>query len=257
MIKDLLDFQLIDIVSIQSPIAEFHFSPDEIEKLAHNFLAAGGNIHPLLVKRLSPEEFEVVEGHLEFYAAKRAREINKYFEMIRAIILNDKNRKSVLEQLNFIQHQDLSQNIPSGTISSPMIPNDETDALTASFTQLFTNLEKNILRGVDDLRERVKENSRAINQLQDYHEGIRDQRSFLDKFNQDSPYELASELSKKGVYKDTEAPSVANLVVAERQNGEFTSLVDVVNRVRKPGKQRHKAITQERMIKLLDSWSRP
>ncbi len=239
MLKNLLDFQLIDIVSTQSPVASSHFSTDEIEALANNFLKAGGNIHPLIVKRVGVEDFEVVEGHLEFYAAKRAREINKYFEMVRAIILDKKNQDDVLEQFNSLTIKNTTiSTIASGTESN--------------LTELFTNLEKTLSKSVDELRVKLEVNTKVINQLIT----TPDRQSLLDKFNYLEEYQLAQELDRKGGFSQNEAQKLALLIVAERQNGDFSSLLEVVDRVRKETKRRERAISEKSMIKLVDSWSR-
>ena len=105
MLQLILPTQFVDIVSVHTSASRSQFSQDEIEKLARNFLLSGGvgSTKPLIVRPINAEEFDVIEGHLEFYAALRAREIDDCFEMIQAIILDSKNEKAVIEQVDLFR----------------------------------------------------------------------------------------------------------------------------------------------------------
>jgi competence ComEA-like helix-hairpin-helix protein len=105
MLQSILLTQFVDIVSIHTSTSRSEFSDDEVEELARKFLLSegGGSIKPLIVRPKNAKEFDVIEGHLEFYAALRAREIDDCFEMIQAIILDSKNEKVVLEQVDLFK----------------------------------------------------------------------------------------------------------------------------------------------------------
>ncbi len=238
MPEKLLNFQLIDIVSTQSPEPRSKFSTEEIETLAQNFLKTGGNITPLIVKRISLEEFEVVEGHLEFYAAKRAREIDKFFEMIRAIILDKKNEEGVRDQLKLI-----------GSNQPPINPTP----ISSDVSQLIANLDKNISQALDELRREIKEQARTINQLINKPK----QKSYLEQFNTSTVSDLVTILDRKGGLKQKDAKTVATLIVEARQQKPFSSLLDITNKVFKTAKtgRKTRAITEKTMLDIIDSWS--
>jgi hypothetical protein len=103
MLQSILPTKFVDIVSVHTSASRSEFSQDEVEKLARNFLLSGGSTKPLIVRPINAEEFDVIEGHLEFYAAVRAKEIDDNFEMIQAIILDSKNEKVVLEQVDLLK----------------------------------------------------------------------------------------------------------------------------------------------------------
>jgi predicted DNA-binding helix-hairpin-helix protein len=103
MLESILATKFVDIVSVHTNVSRSKFSQDEIEKLARNFLLSGGSTKPLIVRPKNAEEFDIIEGNLEFYAALRAKEIDDNFEMIQAIIIDSKNEKVVLEQVNLLK----------------------------------------------------------------------------------------------------------------------------------------------------------
>jgi hypothetical protein len=245
--KNLLDFQLIDIVSTYSSVSCSDFESEEIEKLARSFLTSRGNISPLIVKRVNHKDFdfEVIEGHLEFYAAKRAREIDKFFELIRAIILDKQNAQNILAQLDI-----LKRGIDKSTNNRKLSNSDD-------LAGRIKNLEDNLSKSVDELREETRKQSNLINRLVKKPSTL----SFLEHFNQSPVVELANILDRKGGLSNTKAKTIADLIVETRQQGEFTSLFDIIERVRlkkgrinKNGKT-SKAISQETMLKIIDSWS--
>ncbi len=245
--ETLLDFHLIDIVSTYSPASYSDFESKEIEDLARNFLASAGNISPLIVKRVNHEnfDFEVIEGHLQFYAAKRAREINKFFELIRAIILDGKNDENILKQLE-LSKQRLK------------IPEDKSVNISSSnIEKRIKNIDDSLSKSIDELREEIRRQSNVINKLAKKPSNL----SFLEHFNQSSIVELTNILDRKGGLSNTKAKTIASLIVDARQQGEFESLFDLIDRVRlktgrknKDGKM-NKAISQETMLKIIDSWS--
>jgi len=104
--KDLFLIQFIDIVSVENSLPICHYSADKIEALATNYLECGGNIKPIIVQRIGLDEYRVIEGNLELYAAKKAKEKDKFFEMIRAIILDTKSEKLIQEQVNLLRSTD-------------------------------------------------------------------------------------------------------------------------------------------------------
>jgi len=248
MIENLLNFQLIDIVSIQSPVSRAEFSAEKIENLAQNFLRSGGNIKPLIVKRISPEEFEVVEGHFEFYAAKRAREVNQFFEMVRAIILDVKNQDGVLEQINLL----ISDQPVNISDNQHLTDQDANSGLS----QKVDNLEQHLSRVIDELRHQIEQQNQLINRLGKTESEF---LSYLDYFNKSSIVELSNILDRKAGLSGKEANSIAELIVNTRQHGEFENLLDITERVFKKNKTKTgkniRAISKDRLLKMIDSWS--
>lgn len=147
MLQSILGIKFVDIVSVHTSASRSGFSQDEVEKLARNFLLSGGSTKPLIVRRINEEEFDVIEGHLEFYAALRAKEIDDNFEMIQAIILDSKNEKAVIEQVDLLKE---------GVNSSPIIPDN-------NIIERIKNLEDHLSSDINNLKDQLNNQTELTN----------------------------------------------------------------------------------------------
>jgi len=101
-----LPTKLVAVKKISSEVARSQFSTENIEQIAQLIIAVEGVINPIILRRTSLESYEVVQGHLEYYAALRAREINpRKGEMIQAIMLETENEKAILAQVDCLRSQ--------------------------------------------------------------------------------------------------------------------------------------------------------
>ena len=92
----------IDLDTITPPaISNSQFSAHQVENLANLFLKAGDTVSPILVRKISPIAFEVLEGHFEYYAAIKAQEIDEQFTAIRAYVVPPDLESTILEQYQF------------------------------------------------------------------------------------------------------------------------------------------------------------
>lgn len=99
-----LNPSLIPIKKITSSQARSTFSSEVIEQAAKAILDAEGTINPLVVRQLSFQEFEVIDGHLEYYAAVRAKELDlEKGEMIDAIVVQPENESAISEQIRLLR----------------------------------------------------------------------------------------------------------------------------------------------------------
>jgi hypothetical protein len=91
---------LIDIKNITSNLPKSKFSAVEIEQLADWILELGGLIRPLILKQGSGEKYKIIEGHLEYYAAARAKEKNPtQADQVNAFIIPSKSQQTTIDQL--------------------------------------------------------------------------------------------------------------------------------------------------------------
>ena len=94
---------LVAVRKINSPVSRSEFAEETIESLAQLILGVEGLINPLVLRRTSIESFEVISGHLEYYAAVRAREIDlRKGEMINAFVLDEEN-ETIIKQVNLLR----------------------------------------------------------------------------------------------------------------------------------------------------------
>ncbi|MCU0570633.1 MAG: helix-hairpin-helix domain-containing protein [Oculatellaceae cyanobacterium Prado106] len=143
-----LPTSLVAVKKITSSVARSSFLAETIEKVAQLMIRVEGTINPIILRRTSLESYEVVEGHFEYYAAVRAREISPLKgEMIQAIILEPENEEALLDQITFLR-----KSAPSAASSS-----DDN-----SLEMRFANLEKMFQAQFEELRKDNRNLQQAI-----------------------------------------------------------------------------------------------
>ncbi|MGB3508997.1 MAG: hypothetical protein WBA93_07110 [Microcoleaceae cyanobacterium] len=93
----LLSPEFVLVKEITSNVPRSEFLESELEQAAQLILKAEGTIQPLVLRTVGWESYEVVDGHFEYYAAVRAKEINpRDGERIGAFIIEG-DKAEVLE----------------------------------------------------------------------------------------------------------------------------------------------------------------
>ena len=97
-------FLMVDVESITSSVPRSHYSEAELDRLADQVLETKGLLKPLILKKSGFETYEVVNGHLEYYAAVRASEKNpRQGEMVNALIIAEGSEAAAINQVKTIQ----------------------------------------------------------------------------------------------------------------------------------------------------------
>ncbi|MBD1831220.1 Rho termination factor N-terminal domain-containing protein [Cyanobacteria bacterium FACHB-472] len=108
-----LSTSLVAVKKINSNVPRSEFLEDELNRTAELILKAEGIINPPVIRRTSLESYEVVNGHFEYYAAVKAREIDpRKGEMIGAFIIESENEKVLMEQVEILRNQELNNESP-------------------------------------------------------------------------------------------------------------------------------------------------
>ncbi|MCS6959932.1 MAG: hypothetical protein RMK91_07765 [Pseudanabaenaceae cyanobacterium SKYGB_i_bin29] len=91
---------LVEIDAIQSTYSRSEFNEQELERIARQVLSCRGVINPILLKRINLLKFEVLDGHFEYYAAVKAKELDHTFDEVQAIILPEDEavQAAIIEQ---------------------------------------------------------------------------------------------------------------------------------------------------------------
>ena len=165
-----LSTSLIAVKKINSPVDRSTFSENDLNSAAASILKAEGLINPLVVKRLSLDAYEVVNGHLEYYAAVKAREIDPLKgETIGAFIIDSDNEAALKEQVEILRnnaHTQLVISPPPETIKVPAVddgqvtPESKLDDLTAKveqLTQVSDRMEMTTKNKLDNLTTKVEQ----------------------------------------------------------------------------------------------------
>ena len=150
----------IDLDTITPPaISSSQFPAHQIENLANLFLKAGDTISPILVRKISPIAFEVLEGHFEYYAAVKAQEIDEQFTAIRAYVVPPDLESTILEQYNFLRSSSTPTNIPT----SPQVTNTNSLDLDKIEEAIANRLEQKLTAAIEKtIEERINASLQVI-----------------------------------------------------------------------------------------------
>ena len=93
-------YQLIDVADISSDMLLSDFDEAHVEKLADAILENGGLVRPLLLTAAGRGKYEVLAGHMEYWASVRAREKNpRRGEVINAFVVDRTSAPAATGQL--------------------------------------------------------------------------------------------------------------------------------------------------------------
>ncbi len=221
----MVDFFLVETKLISSSQPASHFSQSEIDKLAKLILNANGLLRPLVLKETGFEKYEVVSGHLEYYAAVRAKEKNpQQAEMVNALVIEAEEEKTAIQQVHLLEQLSNSTQTHSTTSITPL------DDLASTLEDLFNrelkvmtqNLETNLQRISDQLPKQTKP---------------------INAFNQLTDVDLTRRLISVGI-KGKNLEKIVEQVVKKRP---FNSLSEVVKQVN--------GLSEKKMVEIVDGWA--
>jgi response regulator RpfG family c-di-GMP phosphodiesterase len=100
----MIKFSLVDVRAIQSNVPRSNFSEEQIEQLADMILECEGVLNVISLSQTGINNYIVLAGDLEYYAAVRAKEKNpRQGEMINAVIVQPSNQDTALKQADFFK----------------------------------------------------------------------------------------------------------------------------------------------------------
>ena len=240
-----LSTSLVAVRKITSTVPLSSFADDELEQAARLILEVEGIINPVVVRRTSRESYEVVDGHFEYYAAARAREIDpRKGEMIGAFVIDSENEQIIQEQVKLLRKQKPvapgNGNYGSDGIEARLIN------MESRFTNIdsrLTNLESRLENRSSELKAEQRHEIQNMNhRLKELEDRIPQPIAPLDALNTLSLSDLTSKLSFAGVNS-----KIIEKIVNERDRNKFKSFSNVIERV--------KGLGDKTMVKIIDSFS--
>ncbi|MCT7981797.1 Rho termination factor N-terminal domain-containing protein [Laspinema sp. A4] len=168
---------LVAVKKITSSVPRESFSELKLEQLGKLSLEASGLINPIVLRRTSMQSYEVVDGHFEYYAAVKAKELEPMKgEMIPAFLLEPENEEVLLEQVKLLRQVGNQAVIPLNPPAEPAVnpipvlskpegdrqpidPTLELTPLTEEIKQLksvIQTLESNLNSRVDGLTRKIE-----------------------------------------------------------------------------------------------------
>ncbi|GAB4371172.1 MAG: hypothetical protein Kow00121_12490 [Elainellaceae cyanobacterium] len=228
------EYYLVDVKSITSKIPRSEFEVNDLERFAQSILKSGGLLSPLLLKQTGPEHYEVLAGDYEYYAAVRAKEINpRAGEMVNAFVISPKHEEAATEQIALLGK---TKTHPQPPVGNPPIADVRLTNLESRLDEVIRDIKQS---HASDIKRLEQEIAQVKNQLPQPIEP-------LQAFNNLSIPELVQKLAAANIRGKT-AENLIAAIEKERKKSQFTSLSDIVRRI--------KGLGEKRMLSIIDAWS--
>ena len=235
----MIEFSLVDVKEISSNALRSQFEEDRINNLADSILESGGLLRPLILKQVSIDEFQVVKGHLEYYAAVRAREKDaRAAEMVRAFVIPIKADDDVISKAES-QIQKLSQT--DFTKPTKEEPSSDTSAWISSFETRLSQMQ-------EEFGVKQRETSARLKKLEEIN--LDESKDPLSLFNSLDQKEMALRLKRSLRSSRAKPEELAKLICDSRKkqlNGVFSGYKEIVKCVNGLG--------AEGLLSVIDAWS--
>lgn len=227
---------LVEVKSITSKISRSKFNEQQIEEAAKAIVEAKGIINPIILARTGINSFEVVNGHFEYYAAARAKEIDlASAETIAAYIIDGEN-KAINKQIDIFRKANKS-------LDNPTIANSNSQNHTGNLATRINNLESRFENRLNELKQEYEQkNSDLAQKIETLSDKLPEKIEPLATFNQASLSELVIKL-KPILRSDTTTNNIAEKIVKARP---FDSLTQVITKT--------KGLGEKRAIAIIDRW---
>lgn len=234
-------FAKIDVKEIKSNVLRSKFSEAEIEKLADLILESGGILKPLILKQNEIDSYTVLDGHLEYHAAVRAREKNpRQGETVNAFVISSKNEAVTQKQIQALSDSNrLSDNLSEQNLEVPKSTDqgNNSDWIT-SFEMRLSEIRETLFQTKRDHEYRFIQIDKNFQEKQ--------QLDLLDLLNTSEKQVLIDQLSRYGIQK-SKIEAIYN-ARNQKEHKKFDSYQDVVKVT--------KGLGADGMLGLVDVWAR-
>ena len=228
-----------------------NFSEEELEYLARTIVEVKGLIRIPLVRQKGIDSYKLISGYFDYYAFLKARELDEDLpDRIRVFILNDKNEKSILNQLEAIKKIEKTQtNDISGTEknASTNINSNNLDIKLSNVISKFQDLESSV---INQITKDVSEAKTEI--LETFESKLPKPLPILEAFNKIEDYRQRESIIKKiSFVGKKKAEKIVNQLVnyKEKNKTEFKTFQDVLNALDKG------TLAKVKMLDIIDNWN--
>ena len=230
------EFAQVDVKEIKSNLPRSSFSEEDIDILANAILDSNGIIRPLILRQSSIDSYEVIEGHLEYYASVRAREKKpRQAEMANAFVITTTEEKSIRQQIRALKIDGTSDS----TVSVDRQIREGDDRNNSDWISSF---EKRLSDIREELLQSKRDNDSRISAIEDRFADQGDLMNLLNTLDLDK---LTIRLSQYGI---SSYDKHAKAICEARKKKHFVDYRDVVKSV--------KGLGDKTMLAMIDGWSR-
>jgi len=232
---------MVDVESVTSNVPRSNFQEADLEILADLILESGGILKPLVLKKTGFEQYEVVDGHFEYYSAVRAREKNfSEGDMVSALIISSENEDVALKQIASLKGIDSS--------GKTVTPNSETTNLEPRLGNLELRLEKQFNELKSELLQERQRTDSKLKQLENLIPEKNEQSNPLGLLNSLDKDELSMKLQRARIPGAEKLAKAIEDARHKKPKQEFEDYRDVVKSVKNLG--------DKTILTIIDEWSR-
>ncbi|GJD23559.1 Chromosome partitioning protein, ParB family [Rivularia sp. IAM M-261] len=239
---------IIDIESIQ--VKKSSFSPEQkatqIEALANTIIELGGLINIPVIKQNNIDNYELISGHLEYFAYLKAREINPRLpDRLTVFVSNTRNQAAISKQLEILQLIDnTKQSLPNNTTSTQV----EIDLKLNNLESFIHNNNKILFEALEQQKTEL---------LLAIESKIPQQTPPMDAFNRILEPEIAFQVQRKlelilNASKSKKIVSILQEISKTKGHKQFQTFSDILERLKQ---QQKGLISQAKMIQIIDRWN--
>lgn len=237
------DFAKVDVKEIESDELRSSFSEAEIEQLADLILQGGGVLRPLVLKQIGIENYKVLDGHLEYFAAVRAREKDpRQGELVNAFVVSSKDEAVIQEQIRLLKDLNHSSKSTQRKLDQNASEEPKDKARNGDWISSF---ETRLSEIREELFQTKRDHEYRFTQLEKNFQE-KQQIDLLTLLNTSKKQALVDELARYGIPKaKVEAIYEAK---TQKEQKKFDSYQDVVKATQGLG--------AGGMLRLIDAWAR-
>lgn len=243
---------IIDIDSIQ--VKDSLFDPErnvtKIEALANTIIDLGGLVNIPVVQQINLEDYELISGHLEYYAYLKAVQINsKLPDRLTVFISNKKNKAAISKQLEILE---TIENTQKGTPAPTVANSSEVDLQ-------IKNLQSSIKHNSEVFQNEIEKLKTEF--LSELENKLPKPIPPLEAFNRILEPEIALQLQRKlefmGSSKAKKIVSGLQEVSKSENHKPFENFTEIVGLLKEKQKNNRtvRLISEEKMLALIDRWN--
>jgi hypothetical protein len=234
---------IVDLESIATPQPP-QVAKSVIEALANTITQLKGLVHPPILKALGVDEYELLSGHLEFYAYLQARKFDTSLpDRLTALIADKKTEDAIRQQLQVIQGSSPSQSTASSSVSLDLGNLEaKLDRLSSHRDQSLQALKESLLVAID---QKIPQPTIAL--------------PILEAFDRVQETEIAIQVQKNlqlvlGKTKAQKAVGLLQAAKAKKLNLTKLSTVREVLTESRNGKST-KLVSDKKILEIMETWS--
>ncbi|MEH1831548.1 MAG: chromosome partitioning protein ParB [Nostoc sp.] len=232
---------MVDVESVTSNVPRSNFQETDLEILADLILESGGILKPLVLKKTGFEQYEVVDGHFEYYSAVRAKEKNpSEGDMVSALIISSENEDVALKQVASLKG--INSSIKSVT------PQPETTKLEPRLANLELRLEKHFNEFKSEFIQEKQRIDNQFKQLENLIPQKGEQNNPLNLLNSLDKDELSIKLQRSRIRGAEKLAKDIFDARRKKSKQQFEDYRDVVKSVKNLG--------DKTILTIIDEWSR-